>query len=386
MDFDRPSLLRVTCAPALPPYLGRELEALGYSSCTARKTGVDLEGTLRDAMRLNLHLRTAFAVLYLLAEFPCDGPEALYDGASQVAWENIIAPDGYLSVASTGHHPTITDWRYANLKVKDAIVDRMARIHGRRPDSGPDRTGVLIHLHWENEAARLFINTSGPKLADRGYRRRPHLAPMQETLAAATLLAAGYDGSGPLLNPMCGSGTIAIEAALIATRKAPGLLRSHFGHAHVLGFDEAAWQAMRRDALKARRKTPAASIIASDIDERAIVAARANATTAGVDHLIEFHVCDFSETPIADRPGLVLMNPEYGERLGEAAKLGETYERIGNFLKQRCPGWRAGLFTGNLDLAKRIGLHAERRIPFFNAKLDCRLLMYEMYAGSRRKA
>ncbi len=385
MELDRKESIRVTCAPGLPPYLSQELTALGFEADAVEKTFIEITGTLRDAMRLNLHLRTAFHVLYRLGEFRCTGPQDLYDAAASIAWEEIIPPDEYVCVTSSVSHPSIHDWTFANLKVKDAIVDRMQAKAGQRPDSGPERDRVVVAVYWHGEECRIFLNTTGNKLADRGYRRRPHLAPMQETLAAGVLMAAGYDGAVPLVNPMCGSGTIAIEAALIATGRAPGLLRSNYGLLHVKGIDENEWQAARREAAKSRRKDSPPPIIATDIDPKAVEAARANAKTAGVDPLIEFAVCDFAETRIPPPPGIVLLNPEYGERLGEVAALEGTYKRIGDFFKQRCAGYTGYVFTGNRELAKKIRLTASRRMEFWNAKIDCRLLKYEMYQGTRRE-
>jgi putative N6-adenine-specific DNA methylase len=384
MELDRPQLIRVSCAPGVSPYLVQELKTLGFESQAIEKTHVEIHGTLRDTMRLNLHLRTAFHVLYLLGEFRCTGPQDLYDAAASIAWEEIIPPEEYVCVTSSVSHPSITDWTFANLKVKDAIVDRMQSKLGKRPDSGPERDRVVVAVYWHGEECRILLNTTGNKLADRGYRKRPHRAPMQETLAAAVLMAAGYDGTMPLVNPMCGSGTIAIEAALIATGRAPGLLRSNFGLLHVKGIDDNAWQAARREAAKSRRKDSPPPIITTDIDPQAIAAARANAKTAGVDGLIDFADCDFAETTVPPPPGIVLLNPEYGERLGEVAQLEGTYKRIGDFFKQRCGGYTGYVFTGNRELAKRIHLTASRRMEFWNAKIECRLLKYEMYEGTRR--
>lgn len=381
MDWVRPTLLRVTCAPLVTPYLQSEAEELGYAPEAVHESFIDLRGTLRDAMRLNLHLRTALAVLYFLHEFPCGGPEDLYDGVHAFPWEALISPSGYVSVDARGDHPSMRRWTFANQKVKDAIVDRILERTGARPDSGPDRRGIVINAFWRGERCQVFLNTSGAKLSDRGYRRIPHSAPMQETLAAAVLRAAGYDGADPLINPMCGSGTLAIEAALIATGRPPGLLRAEYGMMRVLDFPAAAWADARRIAAKQRRDTPPAPIVASDHDPRAIEAARANAATAGVDRLIEFHVCDFADTPLRGEGGHVIVNPEYGERLGQVDALARVYERIGDFFKQRCAGRVGYVFTGNRELAKRIGLRPRRRIPFYNARIECRLYEFELYAG-----
>ncbi len=384
MDLFKPGTIRVTCAPGLVDYLEREIVELGYSVNSKQVTGIEMTGGLSEAMRLNLFLRTGFNVLYLIDEFSCASPDELYGRTFDIAWEELIAPDEYLSVVSSVNTPTITDWRFASLKVKDAIVDRVADAVGSRPDSGPQREHVVIHIYWHGQRCQVYVNTSGRKLADRNYRKIPHKAPMQETLAGGVLMAAGYDGSMPLVNPMCGSGTLAIEAALIASGRPPGLLRSNFGFMHLKNFDDEPWQAMRREARKVRRKSPLAPIVANDIDANAVKAAERNAETAGVRQLIDFSVCDFAETPIPEECGIVLLNPEYGERLGQVSELEDTYERMGDFFKQRCAGWTGYVFTGNPALAKKVHLRASRRIEFKNAKIDCRLLKYEMYQGTRR--
>ncbi len=384
-DFDEPQSIRITCAPGLVDYLRREVEALGYTIDSSRPTAVEITAGMGDAMRLNLFLRTAFNVLIQLDSFTCTNPDELYARVRALPWEEMISPDENLREVSSVNTPTITDWRFASLKVKDAIVDRVASAIGTRPNSGPQRENFVVHLYWNGDDAKIFFNTSGQKLADRSYRKMPYKAPMQETLAAAVILATGYDGSVPLVNPMCGSGTLAIEAALIASQRPPGLLRSNFGFMHRKGFDSDAWQSMRRSAKKVRNKGTIAPIIATDIDAGAIQAAGKNAETAGVAQMIRFDVCDFAETPIPPENGIVVINPEYGERLGVVAELEKTYKRMGDFFKQRCPGWTGYIFTGNLELAKKVGLRASRRMEFFNAKIDCRLLKYELYEGTRRK-
>jgi len=384
-DFSKPQSIRITCAPRLVAHLRREVEELGYTVDSTRLTGLEITAGMNDAMRLNLFLRTAFNVLVLIDTFTCTNPDELYRHVHALPWEEMISTDEYLSVVSSVNTPTIKDWRFASLKVKDAIVDRVASVVGARPNSGPLRENVVVHLYWNGTDARIFLNTSGRKLADRNYRKIPHKAPMQETLAASVILATGYDGSVSLVNPMCGSGTLAIEAALIASGRPPGLLRDNFGFMHRKGFDSDAWQSMRRAAKKIRNKGTIAPIIASDIDAGAIEAARKNAETAGVHHMIRFDVCDFAETPMPAETGIVVINPEYGERLGVIAELETTYKRMGDFFKQRCSGWTGYVFTGNLELAKKIRLRASRRMEFFNAKIDCRLLKYEMYDGTRRE-
>lgn len=385
MDFQKKSRLLITCAPSLSEWLQKEIEALGHKVLLVRKTGIEIEGTLADSMRLNLWLHTAFAVLYMLDEFECRDAEALYRAAVKLPWEDIIPADEYISIVSYVDNPTINNSMFPNLKLKDAIVDRIMKKEQRRPDSGPKRTNIVINLYWKDDRAWLYLNTTGNKLADRGYRRIPHKAPMQETLAAAVIMATGYTGEVPLVAPMCGSGTLAIEAALMAQNRAPGLLRGNYSFMHLKGFNDEAWKAVRREAINAGEKKRNPCIIATDIDPVAVEAARKNAATAGVGHLIEFGVCDFAETPLPPAPFIVVMNPEYGMRMGEISQLEKVYERIGDFFKQKCQGLTGYVFTGNLDLAKKVHLTPSRKFPFFNADIDCRLLKYEMYAGSRRK-
>lgn len=255
----------------------------------------------------------------------------------------------------------------------------------RIPDTGPERDRIVVHLYWKGDLCQVFLDTSGEPLSKRGYRKIPLKAPIQETLAAAVVLATGWKGNGNFINPMCGSGTLAIEAALIALSRAPGLLRSNYGFMHLKGFDEPSSKVMRKKIKALAKNSLKEKIIATDISEQAVEAAKKNAATAGVEHWIEFGVCDFSETPVPEGGGVVILNPEYGERLGKVEELNETYKGIGDYFKKKCKGYRGYLFTGNLDLAKRVGLKTRRRIPFFNSNIECRLLEYDLYEGSKKK-
>jgi putative N6-adenine-specific DNA methylase len=208
---------------------------------------------------------------------------------------------------------------------------------------------------------------------------------MLEALASATIMATQWDGKSPFVNPMCGSGTLAIEAALMAQNRKPGLQRMNYSFMHFIGYNEEVFFEERRILKDITDKTNLPHIIASDISSEAVEIAILNARTAGVEHLIEFETCDFAETTVPEGAGVIMFNPEYGERLGTHSKLELTYARIGDFMKKKCQGYRGYIFTGNPDLAKKIGLKASRRFEFFNGKLDCRLLQYELYDGSKDK-
>lgn len=374
----------ITCPKGIPPFLKEELAALSLPVLTEHVAGVETEGTLEAALRLNLFIRTGHRVLVLLKAFSAYNADELYRELSRIAWERYIPEDGYLCVTSSVDTPSMKDTRFASLKCKDAIVDRLKEKCGKRPDAGSARDRSVVHLYWKDERCAVYLDTSGEPLSRRGYRKIPLQAPMQETLAAAVVLATGWSGSGNFVNPMCGSGTLAIEAAFIGLDRAPGLQRSNFGFMHLKGFDAAVWDRLREDAKKSARKSLAGRIIATDINPGAIEAAKKNAATAGVEHLIEFGVCAFPDTPLPEGEGVIVVNPEYGERMGEIRKLEVTYKEIGDYFKHKCRGFMGYVFTGNPTLAKKVSLKPKRSIPLFNSEIECRLLEYELYEGTRK--
>ena len=383
--FHNKSKVIITCNKRLSPYLQDEVTALGYTIERSFATGVELNITLTECIKLNLNLRCASQILYAIKSFKAITPDDLYNEIKQIEWEELIDFSGYFSVTSNVDNPNITTPLFANLKVKDAIVDRMKEKKGIRPNSGSDANKAVVHLYWKDADADVFMDTSGETLAKHGYRKIPGKAPMLEALAAGVILATNWDKKSPFINPMCGSGTLAIEAALIATNRAPGLYRMNYGFMHILGYNEEDFFAERRILKDQVIKNADLKIVASDLSEDAVEVTRRNAKTAGVDTLIEFEVCDFELTPVPeDGKGVVVFNPEYGERLGVHSKLELTYKRMGDFMKTKCKGYSGYIFTGNPDLAKKIGLKAAKKVEFYNGKLDCRLLEYELYDGSRR--
>ncbi len=374
----------ITCSKRLSTYLEQEIIDLGFIPVRTFQTGVELLGTLNDCIRLNLNLRCASQVLYSLKEFHSDSPDDIYRELFQIPWEQILSNDSYFSVTSNVMHPSINNSLYANVKVKDAIADRMREKTGGRPNSGSTLEGAVIHLFWRDEIAEIFIDTSGETLSKHGYRKIPGRAPMLESLAAATILATKWDRRSAFINPMCGSATLAIEATLIATDRRPGLFRDNYAFMHVKDFDDVFFEKERTALDEKIIDLPELKVIATDISEDAINISKINAGAAGVSNYIEFSRCDFTETSIPENEnGIVFLNPEYGERMGEETELEETYAAIGDFLKKRCKGYTGYVFTGNLALAKKIGLKPKRKIEFYTSKIDCRLLEYELYAGTR---
>lgn len=382
--FSSSSRIVITCSKRLAPYLEKDVTESGFELQRAFATGVELRGTVNDCIRLNLQLRCASQILYSLKDFRADNPEDIYRNVHAFSWEKLISKQGYFSVTSNVDHPTVNNSMFINVKVKDAIVDRIRKQTGSRPDSGPSLDKVVIHLFWKNNLAELYLDTSGETLAKHGYRKIPGKAPMLEALAASTIMATRWDKKSPFVNPMCGSSTLAIEAALQATNRRPGLYRTNYSFMHVMEYDEDVYAREYRKLEEQIVDVPGLKVIATDISQDAIQISKVNAANAGIENLINFDVCDFELTEIPEQPGVVYFNPEYGERLGEVSALEETYARIGDFMKKKCKGYTGYIFTGNLDLAKKIGLKASRRIEFYTAKLDCRLLEYELYGGSRR--
>lgn len=385
LNFRQTSRIVITCNKRLAPYLQQEVEELSFFPERTFQTGVELQGTINDCIKLNLNLRCASQVLYSLKEFKAKDADQLYSHLVNYPWENVLDASGYFSVTSNVSNPTINNELFVNVKVKDAIVDRMRKQTGKRPNSGPELDKTVIHLYWKDNQAEIFLDTSGQTLAKHGYRKIPGKAPMLEALACATIMATTWNRNSPFVNPMCGSGTVAIEAALLATNRKPGLFRTNYSFMHVLGYDESVYQNELQKIQRKVKDIPGLMIVATDIQQDAIKISRINAKAAGVEKLISFLVCDFERTQIPEGRGVIYFNPEYGERMGELADLEKTYKRLGDFLKQKCQGYMGYIFTGNLDLAKKIGLKAKRRIEFYNAKLDCRLLEYELYAGSKEK-
>jgi len=376
------SIIVVSCASGVSPYLEQELVALGFPVAWRGETAVETEGSLEDAMRLNLHLRTGHRVFYMLGEFRARDPDELYERTIRLPWEDYIYPDGYFTVDASTDTPTITNDQFAALRVKDAIADRIRDVCGQRPDSGNEIDGVCVFLHWTGQNAAVYLNTSGGALSRRGYRVASSATPMRESLAAAVVMASGWKGEGHFLNPMCGGATIAIEAAWIAANRAPGLLRQDFSFMHLRGFEMSAWRNLRQQAIAAIKPQIPGRIIASDIDDLAVRASRANAAEAGVEHLIEFDGCDISFSPVPEEAladSVIVINPPYGARLGDAVKLQTTYEEIGNFLKRNAANFRGYVFTANPDLVEMVGLQASRTMPFFNGPLEARLLEYGDY-------
>ncbi len=376
----------IATAPAgVEPLLAAELTELGAATPRPVRGGVAFQGPLELAYRACLWSRTASRVLLPLAAFPAADAGALYTGIHDLPWEEHLAPDGTLSIEFSGGGPGIDHTHYGAQRVKDAIVDRFRARCGRRPSVDARQPDLRIHARWREGQATVSLDLSGESLHRRGYREATVTAPIKETLAAALLLKSDWPAIAaagrPLLDPLCGSGTLAIEAAWIAGDHAPGLLRAHWGFRGWLGHIPALWNRLlaeareRRDAGRARIPL----IWASDRDPKAVRATLINGGRAGVADRIRIECRAWAVVePPAGPPGLVIANPPYGERLGDHDELSDLYVQLGDRLKARFPGWRAAVFTGNPELGKRMGLRAVKTNVFHNGPLECRLLQFQV--------
>lgn len=355
-----------------------ELTALGIAQTAILRGGVSFVTGKEGLYRANLWLRTASRVLLNLATFPCLSPEELYAGVHAIAWQELITPTMTLAVDCTLRDSVITHSGFAALKTKDAIVDKIRENCGARPSVNTAAPDVRINIHLAKNVCTVSLDSSGAALDRRGYRLERNDAPLRETLAATVVALTGWDGSVQLADPMCGSGTIPIEAALIATRRAPGMNRS-FGFQRWIDFDEALWNTILTEAENGVQPLPAGMITGYDLDAGALQMARRNSESAALAGKIHFFHSALEDFKPEGEKGVLIINPPYGKRLGEEEELKELYCRIGDIMKQRCRGWTGFVLTGNLELAKYIGLKASRRFVLFNGAIECRLLKYELY-------
>ncbi|MGA7828766.1 MAG: THUMP domain-containing protein [Geobacteraceae bacterium] len=368
-----------TAAKGLEEIVAKELLILGITDSAVETGGVRFSGDMAACYRANLWLRTANRILMPLIRFHCASPQQLYDGVCTIPWTSYLTPDMTLAVVCNLRDSSLTHSGFVALKTKDAIVDSIRDHCGRRPNVSARNPDLLVNIHLFRNQCTVSLDTSGVGLDKRGYRLEKGEAPLRETLAAAIVALSGWDGTVPLVDPMCGSGTIPIEAALLATERPPGLTRPGFGFQRWPGYDATVWQDVLTEARTKVQETGGLSISGSDLAINPLKYAKENSSRAGVGHLITFSNCDISAVAPPRQPGVLLVNPPYGVRLGDVSQLETLYRRIGDVMKQHFTGYSAYVLTGNPQLAKYIGLKASRRIVLYNGPIECRLLRYELY-------
>jgi 23S rRNA (guanine2445-N2)-methyltransferase / 23S rRNA (guanine2069-N7)-methyltransferase len=368
----------------LSELLAEELKALGATEVRALSGGVHFQGTLEVAYRACLWSRVASAVLLELRQFEAGTPDELYAGVRQVDWREHIGPKATLACEFTSTQSPLQHSQFAMLRTKDAIVDQLREVRGERPSIDTSQPDVRVHVHAQRLRVTVSVNLAGDSLHLRGYRISGGIAPLKENLAAGILLRAGWPdmarSGAAFVDPMCGSGTFVIEAALIALDIAPGLLRKRFGFEGWSQHDAKLWQRLRAEAEERRAKNPPAGPIrGSDSDARSIRVAHENIERAGLSKLVHVERRDLErvERP-GDGAGLVCVNPPYGERLGEQPELEELYRKLGARLREQFEGWRAVVLTGNAELGRAIGIRARRVHTLWNGPIECRLLRFDV--------
>ncbi len=377
----------MTAAAGTADLVGDELAELGATDIKVSLGGVACSASLEHAYRACLWSRVANRVLLPIAEFEAPTPEALYAGARGVAWQDHVPGDGTFAVDCTASRSAITHTQFAALKVKDAVVDQFRERTGNRPSIDVEAPNVQLNVHIDRNVATLAIDLSGHSLHRRGYRAVQGAAPLKENLAAAVLIRAGWKRivsvAEPVgfVDPMCGSGSLAIEAALIAGDVAPGLLRQYFGFLGWRGHDAALWQRLEAEAAERRNAASIEHVAlhAYDRDARAVRATLENAARAGFERRIHAERRELEDLPPAPAPhGLLAVNPPYGERLGDEAALAELYALLGRKIREGYVGWQAAVLTGNPPLGRELGLKATRTHRLFNGPIECRLLRFEV--------
>ncbi len=373
-------LFFTTTAKGVGPVLADEMRALGLHNVKEETGGVGFTGTLEDAYKANLWLRTANRVLMPVLNFDCKSEDELYGGVRQIDWRTYLTSGMTFAIDANVRDSNLKHSKYAALKAKDAVVDQLREKLGTRPNVNPENPDLRINIHIVKNLCTVSLDTSGESLHKRGYRVAQVAAPLKETLAAAIVEYTDWDMRSLLIDPMCGSGTIVIETALKAANIAPGLLRrDKFGFQRWLDFNKGAWDSLAKEAQEKRKDKLETRIFGYDISSKTIEAAQLNTRAAFVSDLITFKKQDIEALSPPPGHGVIILNPPYGERLGQKRELEPLYKTIGDVFKRKCKGYTGYIFTGNLDLAKHIGLKASRRIILYNGPIESRLLEFELY-------
>ena len=371
--------LFATCGRGIEPMLAGELRDLGAADVEPGRGGVRFAGDKATLYRANLWLRTAVRVLVPILEATVTSADELYEAVQTLDWSRYLTPGHTLAVDCNVRDSHLTHSKYAALRVKDAICDQFVARTGSRPSVDVERPMVGLNLHVYRDLAVLSLDSSGDSLHKRGYRPIQTKAPLNEALAAAMVLRTGWRGATPFADPMCGSGTLPIEAAWIALHRPPGLTRKHFGFMGWMDYDVRLWTALRDEARRSVLKRLPAAVVGSDVRADAVAHSRTNARAAGIGHLVRFERQDVRDfRPPEGPPGVIVCNPPYGERIGEEKELKPLYRALGEVLYQRCPGWRAFVFTGNARLAREIDMKPVRKVPLMNGKIPCELLAFDL--------
>jgi len=365
--------------------LAGELADIGATDIEKHNRAVGFRGDMACLYRANLRLRTALRILVPIHGFGLRNEEDLYRGVKQVRWEGFMDVDDTLAVHCTLHSERFNHSQYLALKAKDAIVDRFREGFGRRPNVDLDDPTLRVHLHIHGDECLVSLDSSGGSLHKRGYRDHTNLAPINEVLAAGLVLLSGWDRRSNFVDPMCGSGTILIEAAMLAANIPPGHHRPGFGFQRWKDFDAQTWKEVRDEAEATIDRGPGPLVLGGEISPHVARKAESNVASAGLKDRIRIVHKPFQELEPPEGGGTMVLNPPYGERMDKDEDINAVYKMIGDTLKQRWAGWTAWIITSNLEAVKQVRLTPKPRIKVFNGPLECRFLRYELYSGTRRK-
>jgi putative N6-adenine-specific DNA methylase len=379
-----PQAFFASCPRGLEALLAEELRGLGARKPQSLPGGVAFEGDLRICYRANLESRLATRVLLKVGRSPYRNERDVHEGALAIGWPDWFSEKQSIRVDVKAIRSPLQSLDFATLTIKDAVCDRFRSDRGQRPDVDTRSPDIRIQAFLDKETASFYLDTSGDALNRRGYRKDAGEAPLKENLAAGIVRLTGWNPGEPFLDPMCGSGTLAIEAAMMALAIPPGHARG-FGFERLAGFDRRRWEEARNEALARRLPARRLPIFARDRYGDELKKARANLEAAGLADCVELKQADILDTGAPADAGVMVANPPYGARLGEDAELAEFYPKLGHTLKKYYSGWRCHLFSGDTRLPKLIRLSASKRTPLFNGPLECRLYEYRMVAGSNRK-
>jgi putative N6-adenine-specific DNA methylase len=373
-----------TCPRGLEQVLAAELAALGARDVKAVDGGASFGGDLALCYGVNLESRVASRVLWQAGHARYRGEQEIYDAARALSWPRLFDVSRTIRVNVSAIRSPVKSLDFVTLRVKDAVCDVFREARGRRPDVDTANPDVRIHVFLTHDEATFYLDTSGEALFKRGWRSRAGEAPLRENLAAGVLKLAGWVAPTPLLDPMCGSGTFLVEAAMMALDVPPGANRA-FGFERLETFDAKRWRAQQDRACARRRPAARLPIHGSDKSGAALALARENLVAAGLSDAVQLKQMDVLDGGPPAPSGVMVMNPPYGERVASEAELAAFYPRLGDALKQRYAGWTAYILTADLRLAKLIGLKASKRTPLYNGALECRLFEYRLVAGSMRR-
>lgn len=363
--------------------LSEEMKNIGATDIKKGTRVVFFTGTTETLYRANLMSRVALRILVPIATFPAGSEQQLYDGIKKIDWDKYLTAEDTLAVDAVTVKSKLTHSLYVSLKTKDAIVDQIRERSGKRPDVDLRFPTIRVNVHLSDNIANISLDSSGSSLHKRGYRSEQGEAPLNETLAAGMVMLSGWDRKSPFTDLMCGSGTIVIEAAMMAKNIAPGILRNEFGFERWKDFDAQLWDSVVDAAKSAEIESPEIKITGIDRSHQATENAIDNAKSAGVEKMISFHTMPFEHYTPAESRQMIVSNPPYGGRITDE-DLFALYKNIGDQLKKKYQGSTAWILTANQEAAKNIGLHASRKIQLYNGALECRFLKFELYSGSRK--